>query len=129
MNRILIATAALLAPVLSAAQGAPFCVVPSYGGAPQCTYYSADQCRSSAATMNGMCVASASLPRSQADTPRPSAFQSFLAGQEAGQRARAARQREADSVRPTVFMCTDAAGRAYLSWTAQPGCVVVPVAD
>lgn len=129
MKRALIAVAALLAPALSAAQGAPFCVVPSYGGAPQCTYYSADQCRSSAATMNGMCVASASLPRSQADAPRPNAFQSFLAGQEAGQRARAARQRDADSARPTVFMCTDAGGGAYLSWTARTGCVVVSVAE
>lgn len=123
-----------LLPASVSAQNAPFCVVSSAGE--RCFYYSADQCRTAAASANGMCVARSSAPqRSQ-----PSLFDMHQQNAEAGERARESGRRdallkaqlEALKAKPAAALavtydCPAGNGSVYRTDAPAIGCVVVGI--
>lgn len=144
---------ALSGPAL--AQQAPFCVIAGNGGSPQCWHYDASSCQSAARSMNGMCVARASLASPQAAAPQASFAESFARGQAEGQRRKLEREQHAAQMRlleaqtaeinariapsppPTspspkpqgtvLYRCPQPDGVPFYTATAAVGCVVVAV--
>lgn len=134
-------------------QDAPFCVIAGYGSPPQCWHYNASSCQSAARSVNGMCVARASLPSTQASAPQSNFAESFARGQAEGQRRRLEREQHEAQLRlleaqtaeinarmapppppsppPStglvLYRCPQPDGVPFYTATAAIGCVVVGI--